>query len=106
MQFEVESKKEDDKEKEREAIEKRKKQVQQCAVRLFKQIKTGCNKDICFNKYCRKNPYWRDELAEFQDDRAILLHLTKMLFKTRDPEELMCSNTTSLGTTNLDDMSD
>lgn len=106
MHIEVESKKDDDKERERENIEKRKKQVQQCAVRLFKQIKTGCNKDICFNKYCRKNPYCREELAEFKDDKSILLHLTKTLFKTRDPETLMCSNTVSLNASNLDETPD
>lgn len=106
MQIEVEPKREDDKDKEREAIEKRRKQVQQCAVRLFKQIKAGCNKDICFNKYCRKNPYCKDELAEFQDDKAILLHLTKTLRKTKDPEDLMCSNTVSLGAANLEEKSD
>ena len=76
--------------------------MQQCAVRLFKQIKAGCHKDICFNKYCRKNPYCREELAEFKDDKSILLHLTKMLFKTKDPEELMCSNTASLNSEKLE----
>lgn len=39
-----------------DALEKRKKKVQQAAVRLFKQVKIGCNKDICFNEFCRKNP--------------------------------------------------
>jgi len=35
-----------------------------------------------------------------------LLHLTKTLFKTRDPEELMCSSTVSLSSSNLDDKTD
>ena len=44
-------------EEELEALARRKKQVQVAAVKLFKQIKAGCNKDVCFNEYCLKNPF-------------------------------------------------
>ena len=48
----------------------------------------------------------RIEFAKFTDDKQILLHITKQLFKTSDPEELICSNTVSVNKENLDAMSD
>lgn len=113
----ISSKKEQD---QADSIIKRKKQVQQCAVKLFRQIKTGCKKDICFNTYCRRNPYCKyptplphpsfptgvDELNKFKDDKEILLHLTKMLFKTQDPESLVCSDTVSINAANIDNKTD
>lgn len=80
--IEVEKQKKDEETLARQALEQRRKQVQQCAVKLFKQIKMGCNKDLCFNQYCKKNPYCKDEMSLFKDDKAILLHLTKVLFNT------------------------
>ena len=65
-----------------EVLEKRKKQVQQCAVKLFKQVKLGCEKDICFSSYCKKNPFMKKEFEMFSDDKSILLHVTKVLLKT------------------------
>ncbi len=29
-------------------------------TKLFAQMKQGCKKDICFNKYCMKNPYCKN----------------------------------------------
>jgi len=67
---------------EEDLVVKRKKHLQKCAVLLFKQIKNGCNKDICFNTYCQKNPYCKEELSRFKDDKQILGHLYKMLLET------------------------
>ena len=36
--------------------EERKNKVKTTIVRLFKQMKDGCRKDICFDQYCAKNP--------------------------------------------------
>jgi hypothetical protein len=32
-------------------------------TRLFRQMKQGCDKDLCFQKHCRKNPF---EYAQFK----------------------------------------
>jgi hypothetical protein len=106
MHVEVEKQKQEETERARVLVEKRRKQVQQCAVKLFKQIKMGCNKDLCFNQYCKKNPHCKAEMIKFKDDKAILLHLTKVLFNTSDPEDLICSDSNSINISNIESFSD
>lgn len=85
-------------------VEKRKKKLQECAVKIFKQIKNGCSKDICFSTYCKKNPYCKHELEQFKEDKQILAHLFKVLLKTKDPEDLICSDTVTINRENYDKM--
>jgi hypothetical protein len=37
-------------------IEEQKSKLKQIMLSLVNQIKNGCKKDICFSKYCKKNP--------------------------------------------------
>ncbi len=46
----------------------------------------------------------KHELEQFKDDKSILMHLTKVLLKTPDPEELICSETKSINSDNIEDM--
>jgi hypothetical protein len=87
-------------------IETRRKQVQAAAVRLFKQIKNGCTKEICFNNYCKKNPNTKEEFAKFSSDREILLHLTKVLINSKDPETLICPECVCINAKNIDTFTD
>ena len=36
---------------------KKKTKIQNAIKQFIQQLKTGCNKAICFNKYCRKNKF-------------------------------------------------
>lgn len=49
--------------------EERKRKVKATIKNLFVQMKTGCEKDICFNKYCWKNPFG-NLLTKFNQFRA------------------------------------
>jgi len=47
--------------------------------------------------------------AEFKSlgsDKNILLHITKVLFKSKDPESLICSNSVSINRQNFETMTD
>jgi hypothetical protein len=39
------------------ALEEAKKKKQQEVKRLYLQVKSGCNKDVCYNQYCKNNIY-------------------------------------------------
>jgi hypothetical protein len=44
--------------------EERKRKIKATIMKLFKQMKTGCEKDICFNKLCFKNAFGKlDQLT-------------------------------------------
>lgn len=36
---------------------KRKAQMQNCFKKFVAQVKNGCRKQICFNKFCKKNVF-------------------------------------------------
>ena len=37
--------------------EERKRKIKVTLMKLFHQTKQGCAKELCFNKYCFKNPF-------------------------------------------------
>ena len=40
---------------------KHKQQIQTCIKQFILQLKNGCNKTFCFNKYCKKNVFGKFE---------------------------------------------
>ena len=57
--------------------EERKKKVKLTVTSLFKQMKSGCGKAICFNQNCAKNPLSLPKL-KFTNDKAILEEVVKI----------------------------
>ncbi|CDW90384.1 hect e3 ubiquitin [Stylonychia lemnae] len=55
-------------------------------TKLIFQMKVGCKKDICFNKYCLKNPLERANL-NFANDRERLTQAFKIVQSSQDPKE-------------------
>jgi hypothetical protein len=43
--------------------EERKRKIKVTLMKLFHQTKVGCAKDLCFNKYCFKNPFGKYYLS-------------------------------------------
>ena len=78
--------------------------MQKDTVTLFKQTQNGCNKDLCFGRFCKKNPY----CTVGTDNKAILLQIARALQgpNKQDPEDLICSNITSINLKNIDELSD
>lgn len=74
---------------------KKKTKIQNAIKQFIHQLKTGCNKAICFNKYCRKNKFEQDKLI-FKDDRELLKWSLDVLKNSNDPDELICSQTKTL----------
>ena len=48
----------------------------------------------------------KEEFEQFSDDKSILLHVTKVLLKTQDPDSLVCSSSVSVNRHNVDTLSD
>ena len=40
--------------------EERKRKIKVTLMKLFHQTKQGCAKELCFNKYCFKNPFGKN----------------------------------------------
>lgn len=55
--------------------EERKARVKQTVMKLFKQMKFGCNKEICYNKYCFKNHFRKHTHKTNRYDRKERLDL-------------------------------
>jgi len=55
----------------------------------------GCNKQICFNTYCRKNIF-SDEKLKFNNDNELIKFALTTLQAAADPEELVCNESTTL----------
>lgn len=43
--------------------EERKRKIKAAVKSFFGQAKVGCSKDICFNKWCYKNPFGKDTIS-------------------------------------------
>lgn len=69
--------------------------MQTLFAKLVYQIKNGCKKQICFNKFCCKNVFGKEE-HEFKDDAEIMAYAAKVLQQETDTESLICSDATTI----------
>ena len=51
--------------------EVKKNKVKATVKKLFMQTKVGCQKAICFNQYCIKNPFAKSLLAFSNDNERL-----------------------------------
>ena len=73
---------------EREEQEKMKMKMN--ITKLFRQLKQGCDKPICFNKYCKMNPFERQFVQQTsQSDEQLLKFVIKSL-KEKSHDFLFC----------------
>ena len=78
------------------------------------QIKNGCAKQICFSKYCKNNVFSKKlsfsnswlgkKLLDFSKDKndgPLMQFAMDVVKKHEDPEELICSQSTTLNRNSL-----
>lgn len=46
------------------------------------------------------------ELKKFSNDKAILIHITSMIMKSKDPESLVCSESITINKDNFEELKD
>ena len=63
------------------------------------QMKTGCSKEICFNTYCKKNIFAKQN--SFDNDQQLIRFALRTLSTCSDPDKLICSRTETLKSSNL-----
>lgn len=81
--------------------DEKKNKVKATVKKLFLQTKVGCQKAICFNQFCIKNPFARQKLT-FPNDAERLKVTLKYCQEAQDPFALLCSDSTSVGRNNFD----
>jgi Amino-terminal Zinc-binding domain of ubiquitin ligase E3A len=71
-----------------DAEKKRKERLQTAFKKFIVQLKTGCDKQICFNQYCKKNIFRKSQSSytapgspdiKFDNDQAIVTYALKTL---------------------------
>lgn len=55
------------------------------------QLKVGCKKRICFNRYCRKNIFSTENLL-FTNDQELVRFALSTIQEAEDPDDLICSD--------------
>mmetsp|Transcript_14901 Transcript_14901/g.25387 ORF Transcript_14901/g.25387 Transcript_14901/m.25387 type:complete len:156 (-) Transcript_14901:808-1275(-) len=69
----------------RERMEQEKQKMKAKMTKLFKQLKVGCDKDICFSRECRKNPFTQEYLSQhFKEDIQLLRFVMESLQSTQE----------------------
>lgn len=76
-------------------------------MKLFKQLKTGCQKFLCLNENCHTNLFARQKLVTLKTDAEILAHAMRLLKGGQaDPDKILCADIRTVQAANLSTFSD